>query len=126
MKAVLKTLVAASLLIMGLHALAAASAGRVVACAGIQDREPVGAAETFSAGTAELYCFSEITGASGLNEVTHVWAKDGVEVFRMTLPVRAERWRSWSKKRVSPGSWTVSVQGPDGAVLGQTAFTVNG
>lgn len=126
MAPIMKTFAAVVLVALGVCAFAAAKADRVVACTGIQDREPVGAAEAFPAGTAEVTVFSDVTGAASLGEVVHVWSKDGVEVFRVTLPVRADRWRTWSQKRVSAGAWTVSVQGPDGAALGQTAFTVGG
>lgn len=35
---------------------------RIVAATGVEDREPVGAAETFSAEVGEIVCFSEVTG----------------------------------------------------------------
>lgn len=127
MKAMLRTLAVLSLLLAAVPStpcFSAASAGRVLVCTGVQDREPVGAQESFPASTTELYCFSEITGAAGMGEVVHVWAKGGVELFRISLPVRAARWRSWSQKKVSPGPWTVIVQTPDGEVLGQVTFKV--
>jgi len=120
----MKSVLLLALALSALPALFALEAKRVVVCTAVENREPVGASETFPAAAGELVCFSEVTGASGTAEVTHVWSKDGAELFRQTLPVRADRWRTWSRKRVSPGSWTVKVLGPAGEELGSASFTV--
>jgi hypothetical protein len=59
--------------------------------------------------------------------VEHVWLRDGVEVDRQYLPVGSgRRWRTWSGHRVQAGDYQVLVIGPDGSVLGRTAFRVTG
>lgn len=113
-----------ALVLSVLPALCALEAKRVVVCTAVENREPVGAAESFPVSAGELVCFSELQGAAGAAEVTHVWALDGVERFRVSLPVRADRWRTWSRKRVSPGTWSVTVLGPAGEELGKASFTV--
>jgi hypothetical protein len=57
--------------------------------------------------------------------IEHVWRLNGVEVARHYLPVGGDRrWRTWSRQRVDPGEYEVSVLGPDGGFLGKTTFTV--
>ena len=57
--------------------------------------------------------------------IEHVWRLNGVEVARHYLPVGSDRrWRTWSRQRVDPGEYEVSVLGPDGAFLGKTTFIV--
>lgn len=124
MAKVMKSVVLLALALSALTALFALEAKRVVVCTAVENREPVGASESFPASAGELVCFSEVTGAGGAAEITHVWALDGAERFRVSLPVRADRWRTWSRKRVSPGSWTVTVLGPSGEELGKATFAV--
>lgn len=120
-------LIAAGLaLVLALPFFASAKADRVVICSSVENREPVGAAVSFPATVEELFCFSELSGAEGTAEITHVWSKDGKEVFRQTLPVKAAHWRTWSRKKVSPGTWKVSVLDGSGAEIGSTSFTVGG
>jgi hypothetical protein len=69
------------------------------------------------------------TAVSGLASgfVEHVWYRDGVEVARHYLPVGAgRRWRTWTRHTVSAGEYTVQVLGPDGALLKETRFVVDG
>lgn len=114
---------AAAALLLALPFWGAAKAERVVACAGVENREPSGAADRFAA-AGEVWCFSELSDAADTSSITHVWLKDGREVFRQTLAVKAAHWRTWSRKRVSAGAWKVSVQDPSGAEIGSVQFTV--
>jgi hypothetical protein len=100
---------------------------RVVVATGVEDREPVGAAETFSAGVDEIVCFSEVTGAGAGSEVVHVWYQGEVERARVTLTAEGERWRTWSRIQIGAdqtGPWRVVVEGPDGTALGQVSFEI--
>ena len=124
MAKIVKSAVFLALVLSALPVLFALEAKRVVVCTAVENREPAGASESFPASAGELVCFSEVTGAGGAAEITHVWSLDGAERFRVSLPVRADRWRTWSRKRVSPGSWTVTVLGPSGEELGKASFTV--
>lgn len=96
-----------------------------VVCTEVKDRAPVGAGDRFPAGIGRLACFSEVKGGSGM--VAHVWFHGDAEQARMELPVRAERWRTWSEKRIDPrltGAWRVEVRDGNGTVLATAAFTV--
>ena len=117
-------ILAALALVIAAPLFASAKADRVVVCTSVENREPVGAAASFPASAAELFCFSELSGAEGSKEITHVWYKDGKEVFRQLLPVKGGHWRTWSKKKVSAGSWKVSVVDESGTELGSASFTV--
>jgi hypothetical protein len=94
-------------------------------CTAVKDRAPYGVAESFSASVGELYCFSQVTNVTG--KVLHVWFLADKELFRIELPVKAARWRTWSAKKVMPsqiGAWRVEVQDPAGKILAMAKFTV--
>ena len=94
-------------------------------CTAVKDRAPEGVAEKFPATVGELYCFSQVTNMTG--KVLHVWFRADKEVFRIELPVKAARWRTWSAKKVEPsqiGAWRVEVQDAAGKVLATASFTV--
>ena len=94
-------------------------------CTAVKDRAPEGVAEKFPASVGELYCFSQVTNVSG--KVVHVWFHADKEVFRIELPVRAARWRTWSAKETVPsltGAWRVEVQDAAGKLLAIAKFTV--
>jgi len=94
-------------------------------CTSVKDRAPVGAAETFPPTVGELYCLSEVTGGSGT--VVHAWFHGDKEVFKIELPVKAARWRTWSAKKVPPamtGDWRVEVRDAAGTVLATGKFSV--
>lgn len=96
-----------------------------IVCTGVEDRTPVGAAESFSSDVGQLYCFSEVR--NGGEKVVHVWYHNDREVRRIELAVRGARWRTWSAKTIpatATGAWKVEVQGPDGAVLAASSFVV--
>jgi len=96
-----------------------------VVCTGVEDRTPVGAADSFPASVGSLYCFSEVRGGDG--KVVHVWIHDGAELAKIELRVQGERWRTWSKKRIDPsasGAWRVEVRSEDGAVLATATFEI--
>jgi len=100
---------------------------RAVIGTAVEDREPVGVAEQFSAEVGTVLCFTEVTGAGDASQVAHVWYLGDEEQARITLPVRGERWRTWSQKRIGAGqvgTWRVEVEGPDGGVLAKVLFTV--
>jgi hypothetical protein len=96
-----------------------------IVCTGVQDRAPVGAAESFPSDIGQLYCFSDVR--NGGNQVVHVWYHNDREVRRIELAVKGTRWRTWSAKTIpssSTGSWKVEVQTPDGTVLAASSFVV--
>ena len=94
-------------------------------CTAVKDRAPVGEGDSFPASVGELYCFSEVTGASGT--VVHAWFHGDKEVWKMELPVKAARWRTWSAKRILPamtGDWRVEVRDGAGVVLATAKFAI--
>ncbi|MCC7124969.1 MAG: DUF2914 domain-containing protein [Acidobacteria bacterium] len=59
--------------------------------------------------------------------VQHVWLRDGREVHRASLRVDAnarEGYRTYSRQRLTPGSWQVRVMDAGGNVLEEDAFEV--
>jgi len=94
-------------------------------CTAVKDRAPVGEGDSFPASVGELYCFSEVTGGSGT--VVHAWFYGDKEVWKMELPVKAARWRTWSAKNILPkmtGEWRVEVRDAAGTVLASAKFSV--
>lgn len=79
---------------------------------GIENREPVGVAETFPAGTEKLYCYSKVTGGTEGDEIVHRWLKGTEEMAQVTLKVNGSPWRTFSSKTIAPdmtGSWSVDI-----------------
>jgi hypothetical protein len=105
---------------------APALSAEIQVCTAITERMPQGTDSTFTASTAQLYCWSKITGGTGDGTVTHVWLRDGTEVRRVELAVKSTSWRTWSVKNLygKTGSWEVRVLDASGATLASTKFTV--
>src|SRR5512133_2933080 len=48
-----------------------------------------------------LYCFTRIVNSSGEETtIKHVWYHDGTQVRETELPVRGEKWRTYSKRDI--------------------------
>lgn len=97
-----------------------------VVCTGVENREPQGVGEEFPSQVGALFCFSEVKSYEGT--VFHVWFRGEKEVARIELPVKGQRFRTWSKKRIPPswtGPWRVEVQTAEGKVLAEAKFAVN-
>jgi len=91
---------------------------------GVENRELTGAGDSFKT-TDTVYVWSSINGADG-KKVSHVWKKDGKEVFKVAFDVKSKRWRVNSRRRTpAAGAYTVEAQGEDGAKLGEVAFKVD-
>lgn len=96
-----------------------------VVCTGVENREPQGVGEQFSSQVGALYCFSEVKNYDGT--ILHVWFHGEKEVARIELPVKGERFRTWSKKRIPAswsGPWRVEVRTGEDKVLAEVRFTV--
>ena len=103
-------------------AAATAAAAEVKAGTGVENKESVGTASEFTAGT-KIWVWSRITGAAGA--VKHVWKKDGTQVWAANLAVKSKRWTTSSRRMLTKaGAYTVDVVAADGAVLGSVAFTI--
>lgn len=93
----------------------------------VEERQIVGAADEFEAGTEQLFCLTHITGADEDTEIFHVWVYEDEEVARVELPVRSNDWRTWSSKSILEswtGNWRVEVEGPNGEVLVEQSFRI--
>lgn len=109
-----------------LVAQAEAPSATAVVCLKVEDRAPVGAAATFPVEVGELACFSELHGVTG--PIHHVWFHGDVKVRDIELAVKAERWRTWSVKRIPPkatGDWRVEVRDAAGTVLATAEFQID-
>ena len=125
MKSVFSGLVLVSLALMVPPAHAEGPSATAVVCLKVENRVPVGAATTFPVEVGELACFSELHGVTG--SIHHVWFHGEENVRDIELAVRAERWRTWSVKRIPPtatGDWRVEVRTGDGKVLATAEFKI--
>ncbi len=96
-------------------------------CENIVDREPADTGTSFSVTLEKLFFFTKITGAENPVEITHVWYFGDSERARVTLPVKANTWRTYSSKILQAheiGAWHVDVIGPAGEVLETVEFEV--
>ncbi len=105
---------------------AAVNVPRAVICTKVVDREPVGAAERFPAGTRRLYFFSEVRGAQDNTVIKHLWFRNDRLVLEVELTVNGPRWRTWSHKNFhgnTTGTWHAEVVDSQGKVLDSVPFT---
>ena len=96
-------------------------------CENIVDREPAGTNTSFAVTVGKLFFFTKITGAENPIEISHVWYFGDTERARVTLPVKANTWRTYSSKVLQAheiGAWHVDVIGPAGEVLETVEFEV--
>ena len=104
-----------------------AQVAQMAICRSVENREPLGAAESFDASVGKLYCFTNIVGAQTPIEITHAWYFGDTERAMVSLLVRSPNWRTYSSKNIMPqevGQWRVDVIGPEGEVLKTQTFTV--
>lgn len=82
-----------------------------------------------SSSVKELYCFTRLVGEEGLEtSIKHVWYRDGEKVGESELPVKGERWRTFSRKAVEKGAsgdWRVDVLDSEGKLLKSVKFRMN-
>jgi hypothetical protein len=100
---------------------------RMVVGTGVENREPVGAAETFPATTEKLFCFLEMTNIPKDTEVAVVWTCGDKEMLKTTLPVKAgAKWRTHAFKTVKglKGDWKVEAKDASGKTLKDVKFKV--
>ncbi len=102
---------------------ATTAAAEIKAAKGIDKREPVDEGTSFAVGDT-VHAWTRVTGANG-TRVTHVWKRDGKEVWKAYLRIGSKRWTTNSRRKMSKaGAWSVDVVAADGTVLATVAFTV--
>jgi hypothetical protein len=95
----------------------------------VVDREPRGDLSDmqFNAkGLSSVSSFSEVIGLQG-EVLVYRWLHEGKEVVEIRVPVRANRWRSHSTKRIfsgMEGSWRVELRDSKGTLLGRIDFVI--
>ena len=100
---------------------------RFLTCQAVEDREPVGASETFPADTEKVYAYLEATGISADVAISFVWYHGNDEVARVPLSIKqGSRWRTYSSKKLAgrTGAWRIEIQDSAAAVLASVDFTV--
>jgi len=103
------------------------SIATMVVAEDVQDREPVGVAETFPASTEKVYCFIEATNIAEDTEATFVWYHEGQEMRTFTLPImQGPRWRSFAYKNLhgKAGNWKVEIKDKTGNSVKSIPFKV--
>jgi len=99
-------------------------------CTDIIAHKAVGAGEVFGKDVGKLFCFTRVIGpylAEKGQHVVHVWYYMETEKFRVTLPVRASNWGTYSSKTIRPfetGDWHVDVLDPEGEVISVFQFFI--
>jgi hypothetical protein len=96
-------------------------------CTEIQEREPVGAGDTFPATVGKLFCHTLVEGAEEPTMVTHVWYHGEDQMAEVSLEVNSVRWRTWSSKNIVEswtGDWHVDILDEAGKVLTSIAFQI--
>jgi len=100
----------------------AEGAAEIKAATKIEKHEAVDPKTEFTAGET-VYVWTKLTGLKD-KTVSHVWKKDGKEVWRMDHAVAKSSYRTYSKRRsIKAGAWSVEVVA-EGASLGSIDFTV--
>ena len=96
-------------------------------CRDVINREPVDVGTSFEASVGKLYCLTQIIGAAGQTEISHVWYFGNTERARVSLDVNAASWRTYSSKIIQAhevGAWHVDVLGPADELLQTFDFTI--
>ena len=82
-----------------------------------------------SASVKALYCFTRLQSDTGKHtNIRHVWYRDETKVGEYLLPVRGERWRTFSKKTIQKGwvgDWRVEALDSGGHLLKVVKFRMN-
>lgn len=100
---------------------------RLVVATGVDNRIPVGIAETFPASTPKVICFLDAKDIAADTDVTFVWILNGKEILKTTLKLKAgPKWRTRAGKNLNnqKGDWKVEVRNAAGAVIKDVQFKV--
>ena len=82
-----------------------------------------------SSSDKNLYCFTRLVAPEGsLGNIKHLWYKGDEKVAEHTLPVKGQKWRTYSRKRIPKGwagEWRVEVVDESGKLLKTVKFRMN-
>jgi hypothetical protein len=130
-----KGIVLSILFVMGILVISLPASGqeneftiaRLVIGTGVENREPVGVAETFPATTEKVYCFLEATEILKDTEVSFVWFHGEKEMLKTNLPLQTgPKWRTFADKNIGgmKGDWKVEVRDVKGTLVKDIKFKV--
>jgi hypothetical protein len=88
------------------------------------DRQLVGRADAFAAGTRVVF-WTLVTGWRAGDTIRHVWVHQGRRVATVKLPIRGASWRTHSQRPLPPGAdgeWVVEARDDAGRVLARHVF----
>lgn len=100
---------------------------RMVVGTGVENREPVGAADKFPAATEKVYCLLEATNIPKDMEITLLWFAGDKQVGEINLALKqGPKWRTWAFKNLRglKGDWKVEAKTPDGKIVKEIIFKV--
>ena len=104
---------------------------RIVIAGGVENREPVGAADEFALGQSNrTYVFVEALNHTDEEGPLHVtFEPEGGEItghVTLHIPANATRWRTWAYTRhiYTPGRWRAVIRDDLGSVVAERAFEV--
>jgi hypothetical protein len=106
---------------------AAFAVKRLVVGTGVENNEPIGAAEIFPASTEKVYCFLEAGDIAKDTEATFVWFHGEKEMLKFSAPLKmGPRWRTHANKnlRELKGDWKVEIRDSDGNLVKDIKFKV--
>jgi hypothetical protein len=130
-----KRIVLSILFVMGILVISLPASGqekeftiaRLVIGTGIEDREPVGVAETFPGTTEKVFCFLEATEILKDTEISFVWFHGEKEMLKTNLPLQmGPKWRTFADKNIRgmKGDWKVEVRDVKGDLVKDIKFKV--
>jgi hypothetical protein len=100
---------------------------RSVVGTGVENNEPVGAAETFPGTTEKVYCFLEGADIAKDTEVSFAWFHGQDELLKTALLLKeGKRWRTCADKNLRglKGDWKVEIKDAEGNLLKEIKFKV--
>jgi hypothetical protein len=100
---------------------------RLVVGTGVENREPVGGAETFPVTTEKVYCFLEATDILKDTEISFVWFHGDKEMLKTNLRLQMGlKWRTFACKNIAEmkGDWKVEVRDVKGSLVKDIKFKV--
>ena len=99
----------------------------LVVCTSVENRAPVGAAQSFSASTQKVYAFLDATKITEDTQVKFVWMYNQKEVSTFEAPLKKSvRWRTFASKTVGgmKGDWAVELKDANGTTIKTAQFKV--
>jgi Protein of unknown function (DUF2914) len=90
----------------------------------VNNREPVDEVTRLDNSHDQIFFFTALKDAAG-QTITDRWEFNGKTIAEVSLQPKADRWRTWSSKKLMPdqtGTWTVKVVDDSGQVLMSKSF----